>query len=53
MAIFAEDPLRIPDFIGAGPDAPCDEATRGGTSPKIRDELTAPKTAESERKIRV
>ena len=28
-ALFAEDPLRIPDFIGAGPDAPRDEAARG------------------------
>ena len=29
MPLFAEDPLRIPDFIGAGPDAPRDEAARG------------------------
>ena len=36
MPLFAEDPLRIPDFIGAGPDAPSDAAARGGSSPKIR-----------------
>ena len=29
IPLFAEDPLRIPDFIGAGPDAPRDEAARG------------------------
>jgi hypothetical protein len=29
MPLFAEDPLRIPDFIGPGPDAPRDEAARG------------------------
>ena len=29
MPLFAEDTLRIPDFIGAGPDAPRDEAARG------------------------
>jgi hypothetical protein len=36
MPLFADEPLRIPDFIGAGPDAPSDEAARGGSSPKIR-----------------
>jgi hypothetical protein len=36
MPVFAEDPLRIPDLIGAGPDAPGDEVARGGCSPKIR-----------------
>jgi len=29
MPLLAEDPLRIPDFIGVGPDAPRDEAARG------------------------
>ena len=29
MPLFAEDPLRIADFIRAGPNAPRDEATRG------------------------
>jgi len=28
MPLFAEDPLSVPDFIGAGPDAPSDEAAR-------------------------
>jgi len=28
MPLLAEDPLRVPDFIGAGPDAPSDEAAR-------------------------
>ena len=36
MPLFAEDPLRIPDLSGAGPDAPSDETARGGSSPKIR-----------------
>ena len=36
MPLFAEGPLRIPDFIGAGPGAPSDEAARGDSSPKIR-----------------
>jgi hypothetical protein len=36
MPLFTEGPLRIPDFIGAGPNAPSDEAARGGSSPKIR-----------------
>jgi hypothetical protein len=36
MPLFAKDPLRVSDFIGARPDAPSDEAARGGSSRKIR-----------------
>ena len=35
MPLFAEDPLRIPDFIGAGPGAHSDEAARGFFCPRL------------------